>query len=49
MEEQQKKNYWFPISIAVGAAFVLLLLILYKEPLNAFIGSLLDLFQFFSA
>ena len=45
MEEQQKKNYWFPISIAVGAAFVLLLLILYKEPLNAFIGSLLDLFR----
>lgn len=45
MEEQQKKNYWFPISIAVGAAFLLLLLILYKEPLNAFIGSLLDLFR----
>lgn len=45
MEEQQKKNYWFPISIAVGAAFVLLLLILCKEPLNAFIGSLLDLFR----
>lgn len=45
MEEQQKKNYWFPISIAVGAAFLLLLLILCKEPLNAFIGSLLDLFR----
>lgn len=45
MEEQQKKNYWFPISIAVGSAFVLLLLILCKESLNAFIGSLLDLFR----
>ena len=45
MEQQQKKNYWFPISIAVGAAFMLLLLILYKESLNVFIGALLDLLR----
>lgn len=43
--EQKKKSYVFPIALFLGTASILLLLILFKDSLNAWLGAVLDLLR----